>query len=551
MASGSGFRPNLPYLPWELITRIVSDPQFSRQDLKNFRLICPSFEQPVSSILFQRVKLSRLAKDREAFEAIAASPHLAKHVRQIVWQELNLEAWDAPDNDDDYWIPEHTGPEPTKAPSDAPSVDSEASSSTCSFVHPNVSLDNVTRLMNAAAKDPNLFWIPISRNPPQQMGAVTYPNVSTFLTRLSVAIKKMPNLEAIRTCPMPHDRVIHYRGYPLRADLYRYKSDLESRHGQTGVFNFLLPIMGQAGNKITSLHWADEPTNDSFLLNLRPAHSQAFERLTSIDLCIAGTGNTLGYSPQGLVSCLSAAKNLKHLSLCFERTALPEPMINAIFQCYWPHLESFELSNAMLIQPPTYRPFFKKHAGSLRHLRLVMCDILTRHLIAIQRSAKLHLETVKLVRFHTDDVLRFPEKEVVEILNKTNRFNPILGFLFPEPPSRTYIVTEIAKYDHHAWCMAGVGYGPFDVRHYEHLYDEAAMDSDEGDDYDDTDTSSDSSSDPDDDYDAMDYDESDYDSDEDEDDEEDETLDDDEGSDGEDSDSSGGDSYVALQRRWY
>ncbi|KAI2471268.1 hypothetical protein F4781DRAFT_429615 [Annulohypoxylon bovei var. microspora] len=453
MASRSGPQPILSGMPNELILEIISDKQISRQDLKNLRLVCHAFDQPVASILFRYITISRLREDRDAFEEIIARKHLAKHVRQIVWQELNLEALD-------------------------------------------VESFSITRLMKAAVEDTDLFWIPKARGSEMPSRSVRY-SMATFLTRLAVAIERMPKLTAIRSCPMPYDRLFYYRGYPLQADLYRHQEKLSFQTGNHGFFNFLMPVMDQLNSKITSLHLADESTNSrSFIVNLKPSNSQAFEALTSIDLCFAQGDKLATVPPDGLVSCLSAARNLKHLSLCFERTGRPKPIIEVIFVgCHWPHLHTLTLMNVTWVEPPILALFCNKHATSLRHLDLVVCHIRPVHLRTIRNSAKLQLESIRMVGSPAAKAYFFHQKNILSYFNHKPRVPPD-NIKYEVPPLfKNYISTERSIYDHHGWRMAGY-YDTHEIGRCKRLCDEAEEVNDTS--SEDADYSSDSSSDSDD-----------------------------------------------------
>ncbi|KAI0545740.1 hypothetical protein F4679DRAFT_588201 [Xylaria curta] len=55
--------------------------------------------------------MSRLKADKDFFEHIAASEHLARHVRELVWYELDFEAWANRDNEKERYIEEKYGPD--------------------------------------------------------------------------------------------------------------------------------------------------------------------------------------------------------------------------------------------------------------------------------------------------------------------------------------------------------------------------------------------------------------------------------------------------------
>lgn len=80
---------NIIGLPPELLVfEILSDPSLTNQDRKNVRLTCRSLEPSATAVVFQRIFISRLKADRDAFLRVATTPHLAANVREVVWYEL-------------------------------------------------------------------------------------------------------------------------------------------------------------------------------------------------------------------------------------------------------------------------------------------------------------------------------------------------------------------------------------------------------------------------------------------------------------------------------
>ncbi|KAI1207854.1 uncharacterized protein F4807DRAFT_462297 [Annulohypoxylon truncatum] len=95
------------YLPAELLRIIFTDINITHDDLKSLRLVSKSWTDHATDLLFHRICLSRLKKDRDAFFNIAARPHLAKCARVLVWYELGNDYpnWylpDQPPDDDDH-----------------------------------------------------------------------------------------------------------------------------------------------------------------------------------------------------------------------------------------------------------------------------------------------------------------------------------------------------------------------------------------------------------------------------------------------------------------
>ncbi|KAI1456224.1 hypothetical protein F4805DRAFT_458872 [Annulohypoxylon moriforme] len=95
------------YLPAELLYIIFTSIGITHDDLKSFRLVSRSWTASATDLLFHRICLSRLKKDRDIFLNIASRPHLARCARVLVWYELanDIPYWclpdDPPDTDDD------------------------------------------------------------------------------------------------------------------------------------------------------------------------------------------------------------------------------------------------------------------------------------------------------------------------------------------------------------------------------------------------------------------------------------------------------------------
>ncbi|KAI1442829.1 hypothetical protein F5Y02DRAFT_420597 [Annulohypoxylon stygium] len=91
-------------LPAELFRIIFSEINVTHDDLKSLRLVSKSWTDHATDLLFHRICLSRLKKDRDSFLNIAARPHLAKCVRVLVWYELanDIPHWYLPDEAPHY-----------------------------------------------------------------------------------------------------------------------------------------------------------------------------------------------------------------------------------------------------------------------------------------------------------------------------------------------------------------------------------------------------------------------------------------------------------------
>ncbi|KAL7628624.1 hypothetical protein AAE478_000139 [Parahypoxylon ruwenzoriense] len=412
-------------LSFELVVQIASDEIFSRQDLKDLRLVCRAWDQPVASLLFRWIKISRLHKDRAAFQQIAACPHLAQHVQHLIWHELNLEFWP------------------------------------CKPVLDDTQFESITRLMIAAVNDPDLFWLPRDSHLSTKQKERRQHIIDTFSTQFASALSRMPKLTTFTSCPMPNSRVISYRGYPLQADLYILQDDPKLTGGNDGFFTFMLPIlMGQTEPKINSLHWADERISTSLAINLKPEFSHAFSALASIDLCI---GHYNEESIDALVPCLSAATTLKNLSLCFERSFERsrfvrnhrQKLMQRIFsECYWPRLTRLELVGVPLKRDEFGR-FCRKHSGGLRCLMLTWCEVTIRDLTNLRGSPNLQLESITIKSDDDSGTDLTSEATVLAFINMTSsHITTADGVPFHNHTSRAQIRTVGCIYDCRAWSTA-------------------------------------------------------------------------------------------------
>ena len=291
-------------LPNELLTEIISQLE-DPDDIKDFRLICRSCASAPLPFVFERIRLSRLRQDWDAFEQIATQPRLARHVRELVWYELHLEAW--------------TGTDSCTAEDRALDDD-------------NGSYENMKQLLSDAASDPDVFWIPTLTASPgtsdqeQVLRAMPDELRARFLELLGL----MPGLTSFTSWPMLLGREVSYKGYPLSMDLFGVKLDPNIPGGNMGFLAFLLPAMEQPKSTIANLRLAEERI--SLMTFLRPDctallhHVKAFALLTSLDLhlnYLLKDDSPIKGGAETLTACLRAAEGLQHLSLRLEAWTIP------------------------------------------------------------------------------------------------------------------------------------------------------------------------------------------------------------------------------------
>ncbi|KAI0014114.1 hypothetical protein F4779DRAFT_612922 [Xylariaceae sp. FL0662B] len=305
-------------------------------------------------------------------------------------------------------------------------------------------------LMMDATLDPDLFWLPRCF----YNGSGCRENiVENFLPHFFKALGRLPRLTTFLSCPMPNGRVFPYREYPLQPDMYRFNNF--SKPGNDGFFSFMLPAMSRAGSRIRSLGWADEETYTSLTSHLRPEASDAFSALTSINLCISRFPPIDDeQSLPTFISCLSAATDLTHLSLCFERSnyRFPECLMADIFsQCHWPHLTSLHLMDVKL-RKCGFHQFFKNHS-SLRHLALDSCQVLYSDISAMGCSPNLRLDSITIRSGYDNKHRDMSEKNLLHLINKESTDLELQQWELESKDMEIKTTTEFA-HDHHAWSTA-------------------------------------------------------------------------------------------------
>ncbi|OTA98549.1 hypothetical protein M426DRAFT_17294 [Hypoxylon sp. CI-4A] len=459
----SGPSATLAALPFELKIHILSCGILSREDWANTRLLCRSFEQPAASLLFERIIFSRLRQDLATFLAISRTPCLAKHVRQLVWQELNLEAcgWREEDDTNDWTLINQT-------PAARQQMEEIGYD------------DTVAQLIIEALDDEELFWLPRRPDDPRLIHQQYLHELLASRTKhfFSAALSRLTNLTIFNSCPMPHHRILTYKGYPIQVDLFRSQSPVWVAHYNCGLFDYLFPAMGGIkSGKITTLHWTDESLMTS-LSYLKPTDALLFSNLTSISLCISYVKDIENIL-HNIVTCLSAAKNLRRLSLCFEKVSSDHlhvvRLVHSIFRkCYWPKLTTLELTNLWLRRGEfmPFIQFLRRHCLELRHLKLIRCNLSSRRIVSM-RNSHLRLDSITIESDTISDTdIHLHEQDVLLIINKKVDLGLVEAWIGnSHGSSHQNIMTRVSQSNHHEWHMEG--FCGSETRHCEHLADEA------------------------------------------------------------------------------
>ncbi|OBR02103.1 hypothetical protein CH63R_14404 [Colletotrichum higginsianum IMI 349063] len=253
-------------MPLEIIHLIVfflgqSTPdRKSTPYLKNLRLTWKPFKKPAEEILFHSVHLSLLMFHLEAFWIISKTPHLAIHVREIVWLENRRYQSDPVEE----WLKTRQPPIPK---------------------------NQITRVLDLFWEDDDII------DDYEEGSAIPAPDLITL------GLKQLPRVATFVSYDMADWRLEP----PKASDEYIFvvEAPYATEIPSEGFVRYLQPAMGHPESTVTSLVWKET------LKPLEHPFSQAaFAGLTSIDIRFYEL-------PQwkNMVDCLHAASNLEKLFL--------------------------------------------------------------------------------------------------------------------------------------------------------------------------------------------------------------------------------------------
>ncbi|CAJ2511009.1 Uu.00g066340.m01.CDS01 [Anthostomella pinea] len=495
--------PTLLGLPFETLSQILDDGSLSRDDWKRVRKTCRGFDRVAASLLFRRVQMSRLKEDIDTLENIAAHQHLAEHVKQLIWYELSLESWSMAK------VLEARVGVPNETLEMLPDDEHAA----------------ITQLMNEAAADAALFWIPrYEPSPalpdpdgPDPDGSDSVGSdqdyrqtIDALRPRFESALDRMPELSTFLSSPMAEDRTFMYKGYGLRAELYRTNDDSSVAYVNQGLFKFMLPAMSRPESdlsdtvkrpKILNLCWADERSHTATTTRLSPTAFNAFKALTSINLCLSLFEHVPGVKAEDtlsrLVECLNAATKLQHLGLCLEREdygsrpslILPQAILR---WCRWPKLTSMQIASICLRGMPCFLNFLQYHAEGLTSLTLHDCSTNVQLVHGMRDLECLHLHSFRVMvpLDAPGRVMGVPERDMLAFVNRHESDRPFP--LFHHEEMRTLVATKMYSVLPQKWCIGSCFDAKLNPLKYERLVGRADDTSDDvmsDADMDDTDTS--------------------------------------------------------------
>ena len=445
----------------ELIRQIFKDTCISRDDLKSLRLFCRHFTGEATRLLFYRVCISNLKRDRDAFLNVAARPHLAGAVRVLAWYELTEgELGLQPYFNLLYNDRTLTG-EDIENPSD------------------------FYRDIVAQARD--AFWIPTHYLYPRESDIETTPPpkqadvLEMFRPHFYAALDAM-NLHTIISQPMDPYRLLtkSLTDYPITVQLLLRDTLNTQPQMNDGFYDLLGPAMARytTTKPITRLYFADE-SKDSSLIRLDESFLPAFVHLTHIDLCISRVSNLLGL--KNLNACLQAAASLSHLRLCFERSvsyfmphwegvgyhaededenkdSLDRKSMFDLLLCdadaHWTKLQSLHLEDLWF---PTFSVlrFVRKHASSLRYLRTDSCRLTAGVVLSLAGIPGLRLEQlVVLPTVASEETVSVSETRLLAFVNGGGTDTGLREALSLN--ATRYIRSHASVFDSDHWSTAAI-----------------------------------------------------------------------------------------------
>ncbi|KAI7775540.1 hypothetical protein LA080_006733 [Diaporthe eres] len=340
-------------MPQELLRMVAADPVLTNRDRKLARLACRVLDGAMTPVVFRRAFISRLRADRDSFLSIAATPHLAACVEEVVWLELGSD-----------------GLALENLPSDLEGYQ-----------------DLRAHLLETAG---GLCWLPKSGK----------SEAKEFSGQFNAAIACMPKVRGFSSEPMRCDRLLcsHADNYPVDVGLLTTHGSRDRCAWTQGLVRFLLPTMRKQPGKITRLRCSAGLFKTEFGPSLVRSHiPSTFKHLTCINFSYSweewrnwihwryaiGDGRAFLRSLQ---SALFAATDLQELRLAFDcglegygpAFRLPDWMFrDEDGQPHkWKRLRSLRFAYLMRTEA-WLTPLIAAHADTLRHLDLDHCNLYT------------------------------------------------------------------------------------------------------------------------------------------------------------------------------
>ncbi|KAI1735306.1 hypothetical protein F4680DRAFT_452999 [Xylaria scruposa] len=310
----------------------------------------------------ERVILSRLIEDRDAFEKIG-NEH-GSDVQEVIWQGLDLELWQHNSDLTRYLLNE---------------------------ARPDILAASVARNSSLLWIQPLYFFI-------ERIGKELQPLVDWFGNQ----IDNLPNMTTLTIKAMPENRSF---GSDFKT-VSRYWTQPPTFDNTSFDFIVALQALGRTSCRVRTLNLVNI-FRATDILEAQMQGLDAFQNLTTINIC-CGLINKESKSGLTVLGCILRSENLRNLKLCFASARRnhnaglePEPVLRKLF-CgeNWPHLHSLHLVNASAFFN-LRAPERSRRLAGLRHLTLDDCTI-SPFVVEYLKREQLHTQLRSItIRAHT------------------------------------------------------------------------------------------------------------------------------------------------------
>ncbi|KAG5979134.1 hypothetical protein E4U55_005536 [Claviceps digitariae] len=414
----------LDCMPADIQHDIISELSSCRDSIKALRQTSRRFADTCAAHLFSSVHISALKRDRESFLQVAASPHLACHVKTLVWEEItgDFKNFEPASLHRVFGIDDET----------FASMDWE---------------EDRGLFEDLAAQSKGLFWL-TSEHVEAEMrrrksfcrSNTTYEPDMPFWNDFMRATRAFPNLYTLVSRPMHPDRDIQLAAdncYPLTARFaFKFLHWTKASFTRTdtlfniGFIFYLIPLLsfhcGEGDLRIRSLSFSDESMiKRTALKDLNDHDADAFSNICHMELRVTDyiqKNSALGRfnpSDRGWGACLGKAAKLTgiHISCdiihgVWEPSETSNEAVDSVTWTYslmagiptLPALQSASFENVvfkhirekrdeMSVHPqPDLVDFVKRHASTLRELQIIDGMVTKETIEKLAADPKIRLE---------------------------------------------------------------------------------------------------------------------------------------------------------------
>ncbi|KAI0550619.1 hypothetical protein F4679DRAFT_594550 [Xylaria curta] len=261
-------QPFILQLPCELCDKLVKEYHLPRKDIESLRCTCEAFATIAKPLLYERVVLSRLIEDRDEFEKIGKE--YGRHVREVIWQGLDLEFWL-----NNLALTRY--------------LTNEA--------HPSI-------LAASVARNSNLIWIQPRLFTDVRIGK----EWQTLVDWISKQIDDLPNMTTLTIKPMPETRA--------------FGSDVEKvprfwtqpQNFESTIFDFILALLalGRPSCRVRTLN-LDNRFRETDILEALLGCILRAKNLRNLKLCFASALANAYHEPEPFLRKLFCGDSWPHL----------------------------------------------------------------------------------------------------------------------------------------------------------------------------------------------------------------------------------------------